>query len=163
MDGNRTHRYWVYIMSNMHHTLYVGMTNDLYRRVLEHKRGTGSSFAARYHLTDLVYFEEHRYVLNAIGREKQIKGWLRAKKVAMIEAENPQWIDLNAGWYEEQERSHFCHPERNVAQSKDPLPCRREDGSFTSPRCVQDDKPWTTCSPEPPQGGFVLIHSFDVR
>ena len=93
-------RYWVYILASTSHTLYTGVTNDLMRRVHEHKTGKGSQFARKYRITRLVHYEETNDVRAAIAREKQIKGWDRAKKVALIEASNPRWDDLAAHWYE---------------------------------------------------------------
>jgi putative endonuclease len=91
-------RYFVYVMANRGRTIYVGVTNDLTRRVQEHKTGGVSAFTARYGLTALVYCESVGDVHAAIAREKQIKGWTRAKKVALIEAMNPEWDDLGAAW-----------------------------------------------------------------
>ena len=93
-------RYWVYILASMSRTLYTGVTNDLMRRVQEHKTGEGSQFTKKYRITRLVHSEETNDVRAAIAREKQIKGWDRAKKVALIEASNPRWDDLTAHWYE---------------------------------------------------------------
>ena len=90
--------YFVYIMTNHAHTLYTGVTNNLERRVLEHKRGECPGFTARYGLTSLVYYEPTDNVEAAIAREKQIKGWLRRKKIALIESVNPKWSDLSLGW-----------------------------------------------------------------
>ena len=87
--------YCVYIMSNAHNTVtYTGITNDLQRRVLEHKSGTGSSFTRKYNLTKLVYFESGDVVSIAIAREKQIKAGSRKKKIDLIESINPEWMDL---------------------------------------------------------------------
>jgi putative endonuclease len=94
--------YWVYIMTNTAGrtgTLYTGVTNDLERRVWEHREQRTNGFTARYNLTCLVYCEEFRYVLDALSREKQIKGWRRARKIALIESDNPEWHDLSAGWF----------------------------------------------------------------
>jgi putative endonuclease len=88
--------YWVYIMSSASRTLYAGVTNDLERRVAEHKDRIGSRFTSRYNVIRLVYFEEFRDVNDAIAREKQIKGLLRAKKIALVETINPRWRDLSA-------------------------------------------------------------------
>ena len=88
----------VYIMSNVSRTLYVGITNDLRRRVYEHKQKLVPGFTRTYNLTLLVYFETTPDVRTAIAREKQIKGWLRAKKVSLIVTVNPNWLDLSAGW-----------------------------------------------------------------
>jgi len=92
--------YFVYIMTNRSKTLYTGVTNNLVRRVWEHKHSKGSEFCAHYKLDRLVYFERFQYVGNAIAREKQIKGWLRVKKIALIVSQNPAWRDLSEGWYE---------------------------------------------------------------
>ncbi|MEE8394458.1 MAG: GIY-YIG nuclease family protein [bacterium] len=93
-------RYCVYILASRSRTLYAGVTNNLMRRVSEHKAGSGSKFARKYRITRLVYYEETNDVRAAISREKQIKGWDRAKKVALIEGANSRWDDLAAPWYE---------------------------------------------------------------
>jgi putative endonuclease len=90
--------YYVYIMSNPSGTLYVGITNNLQRRVYQHKERLASGFTKRYNLTMLVYFEATPDLLAAIAREKQMKGWLRAKKVALNRSVNPDWRDLSVGW-----------------------------------------------------------------
>ena len=87
--------YYVYIMTNRSGTLYTGVTNDLTRRTREHKMGSGSTFAAKYKINRLAYFEETPDREAAILREKQIKGWLRRKKIALIQASNPYWRDLS--------------------------------------------------------------------
>jgi putative endonuclease len=86
-------------MSNHSRTLYTGVTNDLFRRVTEHKQKMIPGFTKKYNLTKLVYFEETNDIREAITREKQIKGWLRAKKIALIEKDNTDWKDLSAEWY----------------------------------------------------------------
>jgi len=91
--------YYVYIMANKTKRLYTGVTNNLLRRVHEHKHGLVPGFTKRYNLTRLVYFESTENVRAALVREKQIKGWLRAKKIALIESVNPQWNDLSADWF----------------------------------------------------------------
>ncbi len=93
-------QYYVYIMSNKSRTLYIGVTNNLERRIYEHKQKIIPSFTSKYNITNLVYFELTNDVYSAIAREKQIKGWLRRKKVALIESVNPEWQDLSDGWYE---------------------------------------------------------------
>jgi putative endonuclease len=92
--------YYVYVMTNYSRTLYTGVTNDLQRRVCQHKHKLIRGFTSKYNITRLVYFEDTRDVRSAIEREKQIKGWLRAKKIALIESVNAQWKDLSAEWYE---------------------------------------------------------------
>jgi putative endonuclease len=88
--------YYVYIMTNKSRTLYTGVTNDLERRVYEHKNKLVEGFTKKYNITQLVYWEEYGDIREAIAREKQIKGWLRAKKIALIESINPDWKDLSA-------------------------------------------------------------------
>ncbi len=94
-----TNQYYVYIMTNKSRTLYTGVTNDLERRVYEHKQKLVPGFTSKYDITKLVYFEVTEDVLAALAREKQIKGWLREKKIALIESVNPDWADLSAEWY----------------------------------------------------------------
>ncbi len=87
--------YFVYIMTNLHNTtLYTGITNNLDRRVQEHKRGEGGQFSRRYKMRKLVYFEVYCDVRAAISREKQIKGGSRMKKAELISTLNPDWLDL---------------------------------------------------------------------
>jgi len=92
-------QYYVYIMTNRSKTLYTGVTNNLIRRVYEHKNKMIDGFTKKYNLTNLVYFEETGDILSAITREKQIKGWLRKKKIVLIESVNPEWGDLSEGWF----------------------------------------------------------------
>jgi putative endonuclease len=86
----------VYIMASASRVLYIGVTSDLLRRVMEHKEMCVLGFTARYRVTELVYFEAFGDIRIAIAREKQIKGWLRARKIALIESFNPHWRDLAA-------------------------------------------------------------------
>jgi len=95
----RTEGYYVYIMTNRSKTLYTGVTGSLERRALEHKQGVKGEFAAHYKIDRLVYFERFGDVHAAIASEKQIKGLLRVKKMALIVAMNPEWKDLSEGWY----------------------------------------------------------------
>jgi putative endonuclease len=90
--------YYVYIMTNHSKTLYTGVTNNLQRRSYEHKHHLLAGFTSKYNITHLVYFEETSDVIAAIAREKHIKGWARAKKVALIESLNPDWRDLSEDW-----------------------------------------------------------------
>jgi len=92
-------QYYVYMMSSKTRTLYVGITNNLERRVYEHKQKLIPGFTSKYDLTWLVYCAETNDVREAIAREKQLKGWSRAKKVALIEEMNPEWEDLAATWF----------------------------------------------------------------
>ena len=91
-------QYSAYILANRTKTIYTGVTNNLQRRIFEHKHLMTKGFAYKYKLTILVYYEVGRDIKVAISREKQIKGWLRKKKVALIESVNPEWKDLNEEW-----------------------------------------------------------------
>ena len=99
----REKRYYVYVMSSRSLNLYTGITDNLYRRVLEHKIGQIEGFTKRYHINRLVYYEIFEHVGNAIQREKQIKAWTRAKRLALIKSVNPTWQDLAEGWGEKAE------------------------------------------------------------
>ena len=94
--------FYVYILANTHNTtLYVGVTNNLYRRVLEHKQKLDRySFSAKYNLEKLVYIEDYETIVEAITREKQLKAGSRDKKVKLIEETNPNWNDLSSFWWE---------------------------------------------------------------
>lgn len=94
----KEHEYFVYIMCSGTGTLYIGMTNSIYRRTLQHKRGDIEGFSSKYHCDRLVYYESYDDVHKAIGREKQLKGWLRERKIALIESRNPRWADLAEKW-----------------------------------------------------------------
>lgn len=94
-------QYYVYIMSSHQGTLYIGMTNDLYRRTYEHRYKLAPGFAQRYNANKLVYYEETSSVESAITREKQIKGWRRSKKAELVASSNPYWGDLAKDWYED--------------------------------------------------------------
>jgi putative endonuclease len=85
----------VYILTSVNRTvMYVGVTNNLENRVAEHRSGKGSAFTGRYRVHTLVHAEEYRYVEDDIAREKEIKGWRRSKKDALVESTNPTWADL---------------------------------------------------------------------
>ena len=94
----KVHGYWVYILSSRSKTLYIGVTNSLVHRVLQHREGRGSVFTKRYRVTRLVYFEAFQFIQDAIAREKELKDWRRERKVALIEKDNPAWSDLAEGW-----------------------------------------------------------------
>ena len=86
---------WVYIMSNRKDgVLYIGVTADLSRRIVQHREGKGSAFCRRYGLKRLVYAEEHDSIGDAIAREKAMKAWKRAWKIELVEGVNPEWDDL---------------------------------------------------------------------
>ncbi|MCY4437430.1 MAG: GIY-YIG nuclease family protein [Chloroflexi bacterium] len=92
--------YYVYILTNGVRTLYVGVTNDVFRRIHEHRQKLIPGFTRKYNLTWLAYYEETSDVASAIAREKQIKSWRRSKKVDLIESVNPRWKDLALEWFE---------------------------------------------------------------
>ncbi len=91
--------YYVYIMTNRSGTLYTGVTGDLVRRVYEHKNKLVKGFTRKYNIQFLIYYESTSNVYAALEREKQIKGWTRAKKIALIDAMNPEWKDLSEEWF----------------------------------------------------------------
>jgi putative endonuclease len=104
-------------------TLYVGVTNDLLRRINEHKRGDVRGFTKRYRLNQLVWFEEHGDIREAISREKRLKRWHRDWKRSLVEETNPHWVDLYPSLLWPQP-TNSCHPGqavRSTAQSRDPL------------------------------------------
>ena len=90
--------YYVYIVASRSRTIYVGITSEIEIRVLQHRNGTYEGFTKRYRCHRLVLFERFGFVENAIAREKELKGWKREKKIALIERENPTWVDLSADW-----------------------------------------------------------------
>ena len=95
-------KYWVYIVCNKYMSaLYTGVTNDIVRRIWEHKAGDIKGFTQRYKCTNLLYFEEYADIHQAIAREKQIKGWRRERKIELIVSLNPTREDLATEWYSE--------------------------------------------------------------
>jgi putative endonuclease len=118
-------RYYVYIVASRSLTLYTGITDDVCRRALEHKAGVLKGFTKQYNIDRLVYYEVFRYVNNAIAREKQIKAWTRAKRLALIKSTNPTWQDLAEGWGEKIElQIPRCARDDNKAGH----PARQSDG-----------------------------------
>jgi putative endonuclease len=99
-------RYFVYIMTNHARTLYTGITNDLERRIREHKAKLRRGFTKKHHIDQLVWFEDFYRIDEALLAEKRIEGWLRAKKIALVEATNPLWLDLA-----DQVMGHACGSE----------------------------------------------------
>jgi putative endonuclease len=98
-------QYYVYILTNWSRMLYTGVTNNLERRIYEHKQKLVPGYTRRYNLRILVYYEVTSDVRAAIAREKQIKAWTRAKRLALVESMNPSWQDLSADWYRDQDSS----------------------------------------------------------
>ena len=104
----RNHDYWVYILTNKHcTTLYIGITNNIARRLGQHRCGEVDCFTKRYHLNRLVWIEHFRDVRDAITYEKKLKGWRRSRKIALIEQTNPRWLDLSDDW-EQQPKLYDC-------------------------------------------------------
>jgi putative endonuclease len=94
------HQYYIYILASQKNgTLYIGVTNDLERRVLEHKQKVNEGFTSKYNINLLVYFESFQYINDAILREKRLKKWNRQWKINLIEEENKEWNDLSEDWY----------------------------------------------------------------
>jgi putative endonuclease len=92
--------YYVYIMCNKSRMLYIGVTNDLERRVYEHRKKLIPGFTSRYGLDKLVYYESTNDITIAIEREKELKGWVRRKKTALVNTDNTEWKDLSEDWYD---------------------------------------------------------------
>lgn len=87
-------------MTNRSGTLYIGLTNDIKKRIYQHKNKLINGFTKKYNIDRLLYFETFSDVYSAIAREKVIKGWVRKKKIELINGANPQWSDLSQGWYD---------------------------------------------------------------
>ena len=92
--------YHIYILASHSRRLYIGVTNNLVRRIWEHRAKLIRGFSAKYRTTSLVFFETTSHAQGAIAREKELKGWRREKKIALIERDNPAWRDLAANWYD---------------------------------------------------------------
>jgi len=121
--------FYVYIMSSKSRVLYTGITDNIYRRAWEHKNDINPGFTRDYKVHRLVYYETFKYVNNAIAREKSIKGWLRRKKIALIEAGNPTWEDLSESWFDgkqvlrfAQDDKVFVQDERLRSSARNPIP-----------------------------------------
>jgi putative endonuclease len=97
----REHKYCVYIVASRSRVLYIGVTNNLERRICEHRTSAIQGFTSRYRCHRLVWFEPYVTVTLAIAREKQLKNWSRTKKIQLIEQQNPTWVDLSADWGKE--------------------------------------------------------------
>jgi putative endonuclease len=96
----RERLYFTYIIASRSRTLYIGITGDLVKRAFQHKQKKYSGFTARYNCERLVWFQRFTEASEAIQREKELKGWTRAKKIALIESANPTWEDLSQPWYQ---------------------------------------------------------------
>jgi len=96
--GMEERMYYTYIVASRSHNFYVGVTSGIEVRVLQHKNGHFDGYSKKYNCNRLVWFERHPSILDAIAREKQLKGWSRAKKIVLIERDNPAWVDLSEEW-----------------------------------------------------------------
>jgi putative endonuclease len=95
------HQYYVYIVTNKGNSvIYVGVTNDVKNRALQHKYGLQDAFTKKYECIKLVYYETFQWIEDAIAREKQLKAGYRQKKIDLINLENPKWLDLSDGWFD---------------------------------------------------------------
>jgi methylglutaconyl-CoA hydratase len=111
-------QFYVYIMASKSRVLYTGITDDIYRRTWEHKNEVNPGFTRDYRIHRLVYYETFKYVGNAIAREKTIKGWLRRKKIALIESGNPTWEDLSESWFDGKQILRFAQDGKFFVQDK---------------------------------------------
>ncbi|RLC37539.1 hypothetical protein DRH29_01575 [candidate division Kazan bacterium] len=134
----QNHNYYIYIMTNHRNSvLYTGITNNLIKRVYEHKHKLVPGFTAKYNICKLAYFEQTENVESAILREKQIKGWRRSKKEVLINLMNPKWQDLSQEWNIQEtdsstEPMSLCHSERSETKPKNLIK--------QIPRVPRDDK-----------------------
>ena len=98
-EAPMNNQYYVYMLTNRRYgVLYTGVTGNLHRRLAEHRKRNSDTFTGKYRATRLVYVESTSNVRDAIAREKEIKSWLRSRKIALIEGVNPEWRDLSTGW-----------------------------------------------------------------
>jgi putative endonuclease len=123
--------YFTYIVASRSQTLYIGATSNLLKRVFQHKQKTYPGFSATYNCNRLVWLERFLGPGHAIAREKQLKGWIRAKKIALIEKTNPAWVDLSEGWYaidpSKMDRKAAAGP--STPQGARNAPCSAQDDS----------------------------------
>ena len=107
----KDHCYYVYLLTNKHNkVIYTGVTNNLERRMFEHKTGFNKGFTSKYHCYKLVYYEDFQWVDDAIAREKQIKGGSRQKKIDLINSFNARWDDLSIDWFNSDEIASVVPP-----------------------------------------------------
>ena len=121
---------FVYIVGSNTGTLYIGVTSNLGQRILQHKRGEGSDFTTRYGCHRLLYFEQFEDIRSAISREKSLKGKTRAKKLALIQTENPEYRDLAAtwGWMRIGSQQSIAETEAWLQMHPELDPTREDDG-----------------------------------
>ena len=129
--------YYMYMMSNRSQTIYTGMTNGLRKRVFQHKVGINEGFTKKYKLDRLVYRESYGQVSQALAREKEVKGWLRIKKIQLIVSVNPTWADLSRGLFPDLEEE----VQKELARAKNESASSEMHRSFgRKPPRLQDDK-----------------------
>src|ERR1700677_4984291 len=132
MTAREQRSYCVYIMGSLSGTLYIGFTGNLHKRIFEHKFHQKEGFTNRYDVERLLYWASFDDVLHkAIAREKQLKGWSRAKKIVLIELRNPQWLDLAKEWYPRMTGSSTKSSDASTAEARpldDPPPLSMTDG-----------------------------------
>jgi putative endonuclease len=121
-------RYYVYIMASRSMNLYTGVTNSIYHRVLQHRSGEIDGFTKKFNINRLMYYESFEYIGNAIAREKQIKAWTRAKRLALIRSMNPTWQDLGEDWGGKAglQIPRFARDDKSLGRNESPSPGNKE-------------------------------------
>ena len=136
--------YYVYIMASRSLNLYTGVTNSIYHRALQHKSGEIDGFTKKYNINRLVYYEVFEHIGNAIAREKQVKAWTRAKRLALIKSINPTWQDLSEGWsnfYEETTADSSAALRNDKQKGNDGAePTEKADETADSSAALRNDK-----------------------
>jgi putative endonuclease len=146
----KEHLYYAYIMANRSRQIYVGVTGNLRQRVAQHKAGEVEGFTQRYKTNRLVYFERYQYVHDANARDKELKGWRRDKKVALILKDNPSWADLAEDWsrdYMKFDREVYWAAMKradDARRSADPSPDEAGFGMTGRKKTAQTDDAATT-------------------
>jgi putative endonuclease len=149
-------RYYVYIMASKSRVLYMGVTNDIWRRVWEHKNNAITGFTSKYCVHRLVYLETFKYIGNAIAREKHLKGWLRERKVALIRFANPTWEDLSEKWVDEK---NFINVKVEAsAGEKQALRSAQDDKSYKGV-CRNSRRGCAPQCPTPRSNSLTKVHS----
>jgi putative endonuclease len=145
--------YFTYIVASKSRTLYTGMTGDLLKRVFQHKQKVHEGFSSRYNCNRLVWFERFANVSEAIQREKELKGWTRARKIALIQSANPTWEDLSEQWYptSPQARNPGLSPELRAHTIRHP--------SSMQMICHPEPHEKVICHPERSTLGAPVAHS----
>ncbi len=137
----REHRYYVYIVVSRSHTLYIGVTSAIERRIEQHRNGQFEGFSSQYNCNRLVHLELYDDIKQAIGREKQLKRWSRSKKITLIERTNPTWQDLSEGWGEPLQ---LCDTSRAPANKPQVSPLRFAPVEMTTGKSISSHIEGTT-------------------